>query len=124
MAALLTDLSRQERIGPGEVSEAYVTSLLSALGCEVATRASRSAESALAPRAVSTASAQPESLSEREIEILRLIALGCSNREIADRLVLAVSTVKWYVNTIYGKLQVDSRTRAVARARGMSLISD
>ncbi len=65
-----------------------------------------------------------EPLSEREVEILRLIAAGCSNREIADRLVLALSTVKWYVNTIYGKLQVDSRTRAIARARQLKLLAD
>ncbi len=63
-----------------------------------------------------------EPLSERELEVLRLISEGCSNREIADRLVLAVSTVKWYVNIIYGKLQVESRTKAVARARELKLI--
>ncbi len=63
-----------------------------------------------------------EPLSERELEVLRLIVAGCSNREIADRLVIAVSTVKWYVNAIYGKLQVESRTKAIARARELSLM--
>jgi LuxR family transcriptional regulator, maltose regulon positive regulatory protein len=63
-----------------------------------------------------------EPLSERELEVLRLIGAGCSNREIADRLVIAVSTVKWYVNTIYGKLQVQSRTRAFARARELDIM--
>jgi LuxR family transcriptional regulator, maltose regulon positive regulatory protein len=63
-----------------------------------------------------------EPLSEREMEVLRLIGAGCSNREIADRLVIAVSTVKWYVNAIYGKLQVQSRTRAVARARELDIM--
>ena len=62
-----------------------------------------------------------EALSERELEVLRLIGAGCSNREIADRLVIAVSTVKWYVNAIYGKLQVESRTRAIARARELNI---
>jgi LuxR family transcriptional regulator, maltose regulon positive regulatory protein len=61
-------------------------------------------------------------LSERELEVLRLIVAGCSNREIADRLVLAVSTVKWYVNAIYGKLQVESRTKAIARARELNIV--
>jgi LuxR family maltose regulon positive regulatory protein len=61
-------------------------------------------------------------LSERELEVLRLIVAGCSNREIADRLVIAVSTVKWYVNAIYGKLQVESRTKAIARARELNLV--
>jgi LuxR family maltose regulon positive regulatory protein len=63
-----------------------------------------------------------EALSERELEVLRLIVEGCSNREIADRLVIAVSTVKWYVNAIYGKLQVESRTKAIARARELNIM--
>jgi ATP/maltotriose-dependent transcriptional regulator MalT len=63
-----------------------------------------------------------EPLSERELEVLRLIGAGYSNREIADRLVIAVSTVKWYVNAIYGKLQVESRTRAIARARELNIL--
>jgi len=63
-----------------------------------------------------------EPLSERELEVLHLIGAGYSNREIADRLVIAVSTVKWYVNAIYGKLQVESRTRAIARARELNIM--
>ncbi len=63
-----------------------------------------------------------EPLSERELEVLRLIVAGYSNREIADRLVIAVSTVKWYVNTIYSKLQVESRTKAIARARELNIM--
>ena len=64
-----------------------------------------------------------EPLNQRELEVLRLIVAGYSNREIADRLVIAVSTVKWYVNTIYGKLQVESRTKAIARARELNIVS-
>jgi LuxR family maltose regulon positive regulatory protein len=71
---------------------------------------------------VGAGAALAEPLSEREVEVLRLIAEGCSNREIAERLVLAVSTVKWYVNIIFGKLQVESRTQAVARARELKLL--
>ena len=63
-----------------------------------------------------------EPLSERELEVLRLIVAGYSNREIADRLVIAVSTVKWYVNAIYSKLQVESRTKAIARARELNIV--
>ncbi|HEX2915773.1 MAG TPA: tetratricopeptide repeat protein [Chloroflexia bacterium] len=63
-----------------------------------------------------------EPLGEREMEILRLIAAGLSNREIAEKLVIAVSTVKWYINTIYGKLEVDTRTKAIARARQLKLV--
>ena len=72
--------------------------------------------------AVHGISSLAEPLSERELEVLRLIVAGSSNREIADCLVIAVSTVKWYVNTIYSKLQVESRTKAIARARELNIV--
>jgi LuxR family maltose regulon positive regulatory protein len=56
-------------------------------------------------------------LSPRELEILRLIAQGLSNQEIADRLFLALSTVKGHTRLVFDKLQVQRRTEAVARAR-------
>jgi len=61
-------------------------------------------------------------LSEREQEILRLIASGLSNQEIADTLVIAMSTVKWHVRQIFNKLNVNSRTQVLARARELSLL--
>jgi predicted ATPase/DNA-binding CsgD family transcriptional regulator len=61
-------------------------------------------------------------LTERELEVLRLIAEGHSNREIADELFLTLGTVKWYGTQIYSKLGVDGRTRAVARARELALV--
>ncbi|MBV7337477.1 response regulator transcription factor [Chloroflexi bacterium TSY] len=63
-----------------------------------------------------------ESLSERESEILRLISAGLSNREIAERLVIAVSTVKRHLSNIYGKLGVHSRTQAIKCARQLALL--
>jgi LuxR family maltose regulon positive regulatory protein len=66
-------------------------------------------------------SAMPEPLSERELAVLRLIAEGLSNQEIADRMVVAVSTVKTHINNIYGKLGVATRTQALARAREFKL---
>jgi LuxR family maltose regulon positive regulatory protein len=63
-----------------------------------------------------------EPLSERELEVLRLIAAGLSNCEIADQLVVAISTVKTHINHIYRKLDVSKRTQAVARARELNLL--
>ena len=63
-----------------------------------------------------------EPLSEREIEVLRLVADGLSNHEISQQLVLAVSSVKGHNQRIFGKLQVQRRTEAIARARELGLI--
>lgn len=63
-----------------------------------------------------------EPLSHREIEILQLMAQGLSNRAISERLFLAVSTVKGHNRKIFGKLQVQQRTAAVARARVLGLV--
>jgi LuxR family maltose regulon positive regulatory protein len=63
-----------------------------------------------------------ESLTNRELEILRLIAAGYSNAEIGQRLYLALSTVKGHNLRIFNKLQVENRTEAVARARELSLL--
>lgn len=63
-----------------------------------------------------------EPLSDRELEVLRLVAEGLSNREIAERLYLALSTVKGHNRVIYGKLNVQRRTEAVARARELGIL--
>lgn len=63
-----------------------------------------------------------EPLSERELEVLELLAEGCSNAEIAKRLIITVGTVKRHVSNIYGKLGVGSRTQAVAYAREIGLL--
>jgi LuxR family maltose regulon positive regulatory protein len=63
-----------------------------------------------------------EPLSARELEVLRLVAQGLSNREISQRLYLALSTVKGHNLQIFGKLQVQRRTEAVARARELGLL--
>ncbi len=63
-----------------------------------------------------------EPLSARELEVLQLIAQGLSNHEISQRLFLALSTVKGHNRIIFGKLQVQRRTEAVARARELGLL--
>ncbi len=63
-----------------------------------------------------------EPLSERELEVLQLIAQGLTNKEIASRLYLAPSTVKVHTRNIYGKLGVHNRTQAVTLARDLGLL--
>lgn len=64
-----------------------------------------------------------EPLSEREEEVLRLLASGCSNLAIAKALVITVGTAKWHLHNIYQKLGVSSRTEAVAHVRTSNLIA-
>jgi LuxR family maltose regulon positive regulatory protein len=61
-------------------------------------------------------------LTERELEVLRLIADDLTNQQIAERLVTAVSTVKKHINRIFSKLQARDRTQAVDRARVLGLL--
>ncbi len=68
------------------------------------------------------ASALAEPLSERELEILRLIAAGRSNPDIAELLYLSLNTVKWHVKNVYAKLYVSNRVEAAARGQELGLI--
>ena len=89
----------------------YVNRLLSHFGADVLVEPSQPTGDALI-----------EPLTDRELEVLRLIALGLSNREIGERLFLALSTVKGHTRVIFDKLQVQRRTEAVARARELGLL--
>jgi ATP/maltotriose-dependent transcriptional regulator MalT len=91
----------------------YIATLLTASGEEPATAM---------PRSVPRSAGLVDPLSQRELEVLRLLAGGASNEEIAERLVIAVSTAKRHVSNIFGKLTVSSRTQAVARARALGLL--
>ena len=64
-----------------------------------------------------------EPLTRREHQVLQLICEGCSNQEIAEALVVTLSTVKKHSSNIYGKLGVSSRTQAIVRARELGLIT-
>ena len=64
-----------------------------------------------------------ELLTQREQDILQLIIDGLSNKEIAQRLTVTLSTVKWYINQIYNKLGVRSRVQAMVRARDLNLLT-
>jgi LuxR family maltose regulon positive regulatory protein len=63
-----------------------------------------------------------EPLSERELEVLKLLAEERSDHEIADQLFLPVATVKWYLTHVYSKLGVQNRTLAILRARQLNLL--
>jgi LuxR family maltose regulon positive regulatory protein len=70
----------------------------------------------------SARSALPEPLSARELEVLRLIAAGLTNREIAETLSISPETVKRHTAGIYGKLGAGNRTEAAARARALAIL--
>ena len=116
MAALLSEYLNARRKGPREARHRilldYVRRLLAAFEAARPSAEPSTEPSLLAP------------LTAREREVLGLIASGLSNREIANRLFVEVSTVKSYANSIFRKLGVQSRTQAVAEARALHLISD
>lgn len=76
----------------------------------------------LKPAPNSSVSSLQEELNEREMEVLRSMAAGLSNREIADKMYLSINTIKWHTSNIYGKLGVRRRAEAIARASGLGLL--
>ncbi len=117
MRALLTRLSaaRKDRRAPArDIDPDYLAGLLRACGQVCAAPPSRRAAAALPGMA--------EPLTDREVEVLRLLAAGRSNQRIAYELVVALDTVKKHVTHVLGKLGAANRTEAVARARQLGLI--
>ena len=112
MALLLAEVAAR-----GTMPE-YTAKLLAACAAD----GPRPAADAVRPASLA---AQPliEPLSERELEVLRLIAQGLSNQEIGERLFLALDTVKGHNRRIFEKLQVQRRTEAIARARELGLLT-
>jgi ATP/maltotriose-dependent transcriptional regulator MalT len=78
--------------------------------------------SAIAPDGTTQPLMDP--LTKRELEVLHLIAVGLSNREIAERLLIGLSTVKKHINRMYSKLGVKRRTQAIIRARELHLLKE
>jgi LuxR family maltose regulon positive regulatory protein len=98
----------------------YVQELLDAFKQEREMQQSRVAEARSSTPAPAQTLADP--LTERELEVLHLLAQGLSNKEIGGRLVIAPSTVKQHLKNIYGKLDVHSRTQAVARGHELEIL--
>jgi len=71
---------------------------------------------------LNTTELQKLNLSNREYEVLQLIILGCSNAEIADNLSLSISTIKTHVSNLFVKMQVKSRTQAIAKTKQLRII--
>jgi ATP/maltotriose-dependent transcriptional regulator MalT len=65
-----------------------------------------------------------EPLCQRELEVVSLISDGLSNQQIADRLILSLGTVKWYIHQIYCKLGVQNRVQAIRRTQELNLLSE
>jgi len=121
MAALLQEAHTRDRM-PN-----YVTKLLAAFPEQTRRHADKemgnlSEVSVCVSPSLRVSQSLVEPLSEREREVLRLVAAGLSNQEIAARLIVGVSTVKKHINNIFGKLAVRSRTQALARARELNLL--
>jgi LuxR family transcriptional regulator, maltose regulon positive regulatory protein len=116
MHALLAQLSaaRPVQHGAGRVDRGHLAALLRACGQPGAAPPPRRAEAA-PPGLV-------EPLTDRELEVLRLLAAGRSNQRIAHDLVVALDTVKKHVTHVLGKLGAANRTEAAARARQLGLI--
>jgi LuxR family maltose regulon positive regulatory protein len=112
LAALLDRLATA---GTG-VSAAYLRDLRAASHPPVP------ADRAAGRREAAAAAGLVEPLSERELEVLELLAAGRSNREIAEELVVALDTVKKHVSHVLGKLGAANRTQAVTRARELQLL--
>ncbi|HEU5227112.1 MAG TPA: LuxR C-terminal-related transcriptional regulator, partial [Ktedonobacteraceae bacterium] len=116
LARLLRHLLEQQRAQKARgqaISIAYLSTLLKAF-----------AQPSTFSLPTSPVEAQPlfDPLSLREREVLRLIAVGHKNREIADELVVVTGTVKAHINMIYQKLGVTNRVQAITRARSLGLL--
>ena len=115
--ALLTRLSaarKDQRAPARDIHPGYLAALVRACG---------QAGSAPPPgRATAALPGMTEPLTDREVEVLRLLAAGKSNQRIAHELFVALDTVKKHVTHVLGKLGAANRTEAVARARQLGLI--
>jgi LuxR family maltose regulon positive regulatory protein len=124
--ALQAVLATDHRPDGSSALVSYVQTLLTAFASEqhhaLAQQATPIGTTSPSGRPSHVVSALPEPLTAREQEVLRLLAQGATNQEIADRLVVSLRTVKKHVGNLLLKLEAQNRTHAVARARELSLL--
>jgi len=104
---LIAELLEKILAAKADVPRAYVKKVLSAFRLN---------------KLVKTDDGPVERLSERELEVLRLIAAGLSNQKITEALFISLSTVKTHLRNIYGKLNVHRRTEAIVKAKELELL--
>jgi LuxR family transcriptional regulator, maltose regulon positive regulatory protein len=127
LLALLTSHSRQQELAPS--TAASISKLLAAFEYEkqdaspsVVTATTQEPALSSARQASAVSSVPGVSLTRREQEVLRLLAAGASNQDIAQTLVISLDTVKKHVSNLLGKLGASSRTQAIIQARALSLL--
>jgi LuxR family maltose regulon positive regulatory protein len=128
--APMVDLLKRRRASPAvsgppsAVDQAYIDRLLAAFGATAKDREPAEPSSLGRPSSSVGRPSSPliEPLNDRETQILRLLAVRRSYREIAEELYLSLNTVKWYIQNIYGKLGVNRRDRAIARAQRLGIL--
>jgi DNA-binding NarL/FixJ family response regulator len=116
----LVSAIREVARGGSVIDPKVVETLVAALDALVPDR--EVAATAEARGAPPSRSGLAEALTERELEVLRLVADGDSNQDIARKLFVSLATVKTHINHIFGKLDAESRVQVVARARGLGLL--
>ena len=127
LTSVLEDASVTGAIKAGAIG--YLLKTTEADELREAIRAAAAGQVRLAPEAAARlmrevrAPASPEPLTERETEVLKLIARGKANKQIARELFVAMSTVKTHVNNLYRKLNVSSRTQAALYAARTGLVA-
>jgi LuxR family maltose regulon positive regulatory protein len=118
IALLLKVLDAQQKGHPAllhRISPAYIHKLLAALSKDTLLQSTEATRQGIEQPLV-------EPLSARELEVLQRIAAGKSNQAIAQEFIISLGTIKTHINNIYGKLNVHSRTQAIARARELHLL--
>jgi LuxR family maltose regulon positive regulatory protein len=127
LLALPAPHSREPKLAPSTAT--YLSKLLAAFEYEkqdasppVVTATTQEPALAWARQTSARSSVPAVSLTRREQEVLRLLAAGASNQDIAHTLVISLDTVKKHVSNLLGKLGASSRTQAISQARALSLL--